>query len=522
MSAALPAMRCSFQFDFLLRRRSDPACTSSTREPDSKMALYNVELKEQYRTYAWAEVRLRKKPLPNTNIGHHALKGARGRKHIERPIAIAIVARCITAFNVRQRQWHATPAVSVGEINIDRLSLIWCNMNCSQLLSSMLHASAWLTVLLHLTKTACGIRLVTDKKKVDQSNDHIVVDATAVAVALKPGEVIGLYRLNEKVAALGLKSRHEATCYAFRAPEFLSSTAATTVPDSSSTAALSSELLSVDSSSAQAGGLSLQLHEAYRLGGKFDGGSHGEIWRAKRVNGDQTTTYVLKRMLLEKGDYVLQAGLREIHFGEFISNSQSAHSHIARYVEHFYRYSTASSSGATNMAHNELWLVFHEEGYSLKQYMYTEVQAQEFVIYGQSELWRQLRLDRGGAIVMKQLLYQLIQGVADLHAAGITHRDIKPSNLIVRVASSSSIDGIRQAPFLNIADFSSAIDETALRNGLYGINGPSQSENTIEYAPPEVLFSKDKLPYAIGSPNSYDIWSIGVVFLELILGTPQV
>jgi serine/threonine protein kinase len=69
--------------------------------------------------------------------------------------------------------------------------------------------------------------------------------------------------------------------------------------------------------------------------------------------------------------------------------------------------------------------VFYEEGYSLKQYMYTEVQAQEYVIYGQSELWRQLRLDRGGAIVMKQLLYQLIQGVADLHAAGITHRDIK-------------------------------------------------------------------------------------------------
>jgi serine/threonine protein kinase len=69
--------------------------------------------------------------------------------------------------------------------------------------------------------------------------------------------------------------------------------------------------------------------------------------------------------------------------------------------------------------------VFYEEGYSLKQYMYTEVQAQEYVIYGQSELWRQLRLDSGGAVVMKQLLYQLIQGVADLHAAGITHRDIK-------------------------------------------------------------------------------------------------
>jgi hypothetical protein len=153
---------------------------------------------------------------------------------------------------------------------------------------SMLHASAWLTVLLHFTEAVCGVRLVTDKEKVETiHDDHVVVDATAVAVALKPGEVIGLYRLNEKVAALGLKSRHEATCYAFRAPEFLSSTAATTVPDSSSSKALSSELLSVDSSSAQAAGLSLQLHEAYRLGGKFNGGSHGEIWRGKRVNGDQ-------------------------------------------------------------------------------------------------------------------------------------------------------------------------------------------------------------------------------------------
>jgi serine/threonine protein kinase len=57
--------------------------------------------------------------------------------------------------------------------------------------------------------------------------------------------------------------------------------------------------------------------------------------------------------------------------------------------------------------------------------MYTEVQAQEYVMYGQSALWRNLRLDTGGALVMKQLLYQLIQGVSDLHAAGITHRDIK-------------------------------------------------------------------------------------------------
>jgi hypothetical protein len=69
----------------------------------------------------------------------------------------------------------------------------------------------------------------------------------------------------------------------------------------------------------------------------------------------------------------------------------------------------------------------------------------------------------------------------------------QPSNLIVKVSDSKDIDGNRRAPVLKIADFSSAIDEIALRNGLYGIYGPTQSENTIEYAPPEVLFSKDKV-----------------------------
>jgi hypothetical protein len=147
----------------------------------------------------------------------------------------------------------------------------------------MLHGNASLIILLFFFEAAYCIRLITDKEKVQQEKHDN--DATAIAIALKPGEVIGLYRLNEKVAALGLKSRHEATCYAFRAPEFLSSIAIATAAESSSDA-LSSELLSLDSTSVH-GSLPLKLHEAYRLGGKFDGGSHGEVWRAKRVNGDQ-------------------------------------------------------------------------------------------------------------------------------------------------------------------------------------------------------------------------------------------
>jgi serine/threonine protein kinase len=49
---------------------------------------------------------------------------------------------------------------------------------------------------------------------------------------------------------------------------------------------------------------------------------------------------------------------------------------------------------------------------------------------------------------------------------------------------------------------------------------------TLEYAPPEVVFgSKTWSGGATITPDrlhSYDIWSVGVVFLELIMGSPHV
>ena len=50
-----------------------------------------------------------------------------------------------------------------------------------------------------------------------------------------------------------------------------------------------------------------------------------------------------------------------------------------------------------------------------------------------------------------------------------------------------------------------------------------QAEQTDEYAPPEVLFSTSEwIPFEELKPESYDSWSIGVVILEMLLGTPNV
>ncbi|CAM9878966.1 unnamed protein product, partial [Choristocarpus tenellus] len=171
-----------------------------------------------------------------------------------------------------------------------------------------------------------------------------------------------------------------------------------------------------------------------------------QVWRGMRVGPDgvpvSSSGYILKRMLLEKGEHVLQAGLREVHFGEMLQ-LRDANLLVARYVEHFYLFGHHgagyfSPSGGRgggweegSIVPTEMWLVFRDEGVSLRHYLYTEREANGFVLHGQSDFWRQMRLDPEGPQVMKAILRQLLEGTRDLHALGILHRDLKPSNLIV-------------------------------------------------------------------------------------------
>jgi serine/threonine protein kinase len=315
----------------------------------------------------------------------------------------------------------------------------------------------------------------------------------------------------------------------------------------------------------------------------FAGGSHGEVWRAKRrchqivvnvgtQNEDHHSRYngrkqqavcdteeqlIMKRLLVGKSYELLEAGLREIYFGDILARNEEPTSLFTSYLDHFFH-----QSPSNNVKDLELWIVFAYAGPSLRSLLYSPIENESFVMYQHSAFWMQLRTgeqimkhtdasysvalreivpsdnedvldmndkkdepDRNdreeadakvdGQDVLKSVLQQLFSSAAKLHERGIVHRDIKPSNIMCDM--NRGISNI----YCRLGDFSSAYDEYASEH-LYS-QGPSRAEQTDEYAPPEALFSDDAwIPFDEMKPESYDSWSLGIVILELLLGTPHV
>ncbi|XP_065877886.1 protein IMPAIRED IN BABA-INDUCED STERILITY 1 [Euphorbia lathyris] len=99
---------------------------------------------------------------------------------------------------------------------------------------------------------------------------------------------------------------------------------------------------------------------------------------------------------------------------------------------------------------------------------------------------------------IKCYMKQLISGIDHCHSKGVMHRDIKGSNLLV------NNDGILKVGDFGLANFCPSGQRQPLTSRVV----------TLWYRPPELL---------LGSTDygaSVDLWSVGCVFAELLLGNP--
>jgi serine/threonine protein kinase len=98
---------------------------------------------------------------------------------------------------------------------------------------------------------------------------------------------------------------------------------------------------------------------------------------------------------------------------------------------------------------------------------------------------------------IQTIMYQILLGLNYMHSADILHRDLKPDNILIN------------------AKCEVKICDMGLARGIDFKNDPTQSTNFIQtryYRAPEML-----LDYPTVS-KQVDMWSIGCIFAELILG----
>ena len=100
--------------------------------------------------------------------------------------------------------------------------------------------------------------------------------------------------------------------------------------------------------------------------------------------------------------------------------------------------------------------------------------------------------------VIKQIIYQIVCGVNYLHSLKYIHRDIKPDNILI-----SSEGKIILTDFDLCRQESKGKDDPMTRTAV-----------TLYYRAPELFFGDSYYG------NKIDIWSIGCVFAELIIGKP--
>jgi serine/threonine protein kinase len=110
-----------------------------------------------------------------------------------------------------------------------------------------------------------------------------------------------------------------------------------------------------------------------------------------------------------------------------------------------------------------------------------------------------------------ELFYQILTTIEYMHRRGIAHCDLKPENIMFRTKPQPNV-----LPHPILIDFGTWSDTDNLT---------SKPAGSALYAPPEVhillhtAVAEDQLTLI---PETFDIWSLGMIFFEIMTGQPMI
>lgn len=214
----------------------------------------------------------------------------------------------------------------------------------------------------------------------------------------------------------------------------------------------------------------------YRVLGFLNAGTYGRVYKAEDALGTpgRPGVYAIKKFKLDReDDTTIFRGISQSAIREIALNRELAHENVCR-----------------------LWEVLLEDNAVLLVYEFVDHDFLQIIHHYLTVV----RTPIGGAMI-KSLMWQLLNGIAYLHANGVMHRDLKPANILITAR------GVVKIGDLGLARIYSDLLVSLYTSDMVVV--------TIWYRAPELLLGARHYTPVI------DLWAAGCIWGELMALRPM-